>query len=274
MKTMTQIKRLAAAVVVGVAMTTLVACGSSPMLSQNPDTTRARAALSALQNDATLANYAAAARSDAEKAVKAAEQPQYDRAVSDHLAYIATNKVKIARALASVQRAEDQLEAVNAERDQILLATRIQEANIATQQASAARERVLALEKELAELQAKKSDRGMVFTLSDVNFDTGKAELRPGTTAQFDRLADVLRKNPEQRIIVEGHTDNVGSDELNMSLSLRRAEAVKSYLINKGVNESMISATGKGKNFPVTSNSTPEGRQKNRRVEVIIENKE
>lgn len=314
-----RINRLAAAIALILSAATLAACHSMP--PQNPSVAAARADLTALQNDPSLANRASAAIGDAEAAVQVAEKPQKDVAVGDHLAYIAVNKVKTARALASSRYTEDQLKTVSGQQDQIRLAARTQEAdqarlkaesaklaaaaaerntalavqktadaerNItlaeqkaaeaeraaasAEQQTDEAKARAMALEKELADLHAKKTDRGMVFTLSDVLFATGKADLKSGAAANFGRLAEALKKNPDQRVTVEGHTDDVGSDESNLSLSQRRAEAVKSYLVSQGVDAGLITATGKGEGFPVTSNSTASGRQKNRRVEVIIEN--
>lgn len=273
MKTHNQIKRLAAAIAVGATVLTLVACAST-VLHKNPAATAARADLTALQSDPKLANFAVAAIGDAERAVKVAEQPQSDWLVSKHLSHLAANEVKTARALASAQYAEEQLKAVDARRSQILLSSRTQEAEQAQRQTNIAKAQVSSLERELAELNAQKSERGMVFTRSDIVFATGKADLKPGAMANFDRLADVLRNNPEQRIVIEGHTDDVGSDESNLLLSQRRAESVKRYLVNQGVNSRMISASGKGEDYPVTSNSTAEGRQKNRRVEVIMENAE
>jgi outer membrane protein OmpA-like peptidoglycan-associated protein len=147
-----------------------------------------------------------------------------------------------------------------------------QQAAMSSQQADAANARASDLANELAALHAQKTDRGTVFTLGDVVFATGKADLKPGAMANFDRLATALSKQTDRHVTIEGHTDSVGSEDSNMSLSQRRADAVKGYLVNRGVDAGRISAVGKGEGFPVTSNSSAAGRQKNRRVEVIIEN--
>lgn len=283
--------RIASAMTVTITALTLLACQSAPV--QDPAVGVARTELGALQSDPLLAAYAPAAISDAESAVQQAERPQTDAAVKAHLALVAGNKVRTAHALASARYTEDQVKNASGQRDQIRLAARTQEADQARQQAEvssqkaaasavdtaraekltdAAVARTAALEKELSDLHAKKTERGMVFTLSDVLFASGKSDLKAGAMANFDRLADALNKQNDRHISIEGHTDNVGTDELNMTLSQRRAESVKAYLVNRGVAEARISATGKGKGFPVTSNSTAAGRQKNRRVEVIIEN--
>jgi len=290
--------RIASAITVAVGALLLVACQSPPLKS--PATDSARAELNQLEADPNLANRAPVAVKDAETAVQAAEAPQTDPAIKEHLAYLAVNKVKEAHALAAARYNDDQLKAASSQRDQIQLAARTQEADQAKQQASvaegqtaAAEQQVVAanqqagissqqaadattrandLASELAALHAQKTDRGTVFTLSDVVFATGRADLKPGAMADFDRVADALNKQPDRHITIEGHTDSVGSDDFNMGLSQRRADAVKAYLVGRGVSADRISAVGKGKGFPVTSNSTAAGRQKNRRVEVIIEN--
>lgn len=104
----------------------------------------------------------------------------------------------------------------------------------------------------------------------DVTFDTNSAELRPGLYNEINRVAGVLNQYPETLIRVEGHTDSKGSDEYNMNLSRKRANAVKTLLAMRGVAESRIEASGYGKTMPVATNDTEAGRQKNRRVEIRI----
>jgi len=128
------------------------------------------------------------------------------------------------------------------------------------------------LEKELADLNAKKTDRGSVITLSDVLFDTNKATLKPGAVPAIDRLTTFLKDAPDRGIQIEGHTDNVGADEYNQDLSQRRAEAVRQALVSRGIASDRISATGKGESLPIASNDSAGGRQQNRRVEIIIDN--
>lgn len=104
----------------------------------------------------------------------------------------------------------------------------------------------------------------------DVTFDTNSAEVRPGLYSEIDRVAGVLTQYPQNMIRVEGHTDSKGSSEYNMDLSLRRADAVKRLLIQRGVAESRIEEVGYGETLPVATNDTEAGRQKNRRVEIKI----
>ncbi|MGB5216877.1 MAG: OmpA family protein [Smithella sp.] len=104
----------------------------------------------------------------------------------------------------------------------------------------------------------------------DVTFDTGSSEVRPGLYSEINRVAAVLNQYPETFIRVEGHTDSVGTAEYNMNLSQRRANAVKTLLVLRGVAEHRIEIAGYGKTMPVATNDTEAGRQKNRRVEIKI----
>ena len=104
----------------------------------------------------------------------------------------------------------------------------------------------------------------------DVLFSTGKTELLPGAMTTIDKLASFLAEYPAKTVLVEGHTDNVGSDTYNQDLSERRAISVKNALIQAGVNGSRIDTSGLGESQPITDNSTSAGRLKNRRVEIVI----
>ncbi len=104
----------------------------------------------------------------------------------------------------------------------------------------------------------------------DVTFATNSAEVKPSLYSEINRIAGVLNQYPDTLIRVEGHTDSIGSDDYNMALSKRRAESVKTLLVQRGVAESRIEVVGYGKTMPVASNETEAGRQKNRRVEIKI----
>lgn len=111
-------------------------------------------------------------------------------------------------------------------------------------------------------------------TLKDVfdnlSFEFGKAIILPSSFPYLDELADVLTKDATWKLRIVGHTDNVGSDTANQKLSEKRAIAVSNYLVSKGIDASRITAEGKGETMPIASNDTPEGREKNRRVEFFI----
>ncbi len=104
----------------------------------------------------------------------------------------------------------------------------------------------------------------------DVTFDTGSVTVRPGLTAEIDRVAGVLIQYPQTLVRVEGHTDSVGTEEYNLDLSNRRAVAVKTLLVQRGVSESRLETSGYGETMPVATNDTEAGRQRNRRVEIKI----
>jgi outer membrane protein OmpA-like peptidoglycan-associated protein len=119
-------------------------------------------------------------------------------------------------------------------------------------------------------METRDSARGLVVTMADVLFDTGKYDLRPPTREALARLSGIALAHPGLRFEVEGHTDSVGSDELNQVLSQQRADTVRDYLIQQGLPAQGVTARGFGKTVPVADNSTAEGRQKNRRVELIV----
>ena len=110
-----------------------------------------------------------------------------------------------------------------------------------------------------------------IETLSGPHFDFDKATIRPSGKEKLDRVAKTMQDNPSMRILAEGHTDSIGSDAYNLRLSERRAESVKSYLVEKGVSPSRITTKGLGKSDPVASNATEEGRAQNRRVDIIAQ---
>ncbi|MFO7813809.1 MAG: OmpA family protein [Pelovirga sp.] len=130
------------------------------------------------------------------------------------------------------------------------------------------------LEAQIAELEAKKSERGLVITLGDVLFDINKSELRSGTQYTIDKLAAFLAEYPKRNVLIEGFTDSTGTAEYNQGLSEQRADAVRNALITRGVDSRRLKVRGYGVEFPVANNETAAGRQLNRRVEVIISDEE
>jgi outer membrane protein OmpA-like peptidoglycan-associated protein len=120
-------------------------------------------------------------------------------------------------------------------------------------------------------LEAEQTERGLVLTLGDILFATDSATLYSGTNARLDRLIEFLHDFPTRQLIIEGHTDNIGSSAYNQALSRKRADAVRSYLVEHGIESRLLIATGIGMQRPVASNATASGRQQNRRVEIIIQ---
>ena len=119
-------------------------------------------------------------------------------------------------------------------------------------------------------LQTRDTARGLIVNLSDVVFDTGKSTLKPGAREKLAKISGILVAHPGLKLEVEGHTDNVGTDESNQTLSENRASAVREFLVAQGVPSSTITARGYGEGRPVASNDTNSGRQLNRRVEMVV----
>jgi outer membrane protein OmpA-like peptidoglycan-associated protein len=120
-------------------------------------------------------------------------------------------------------------------------------------------------------LETKDTPRGLVVTMADVLFDTGKYDLRPPTREKLARLSGIILAHPGLNLEIEGHTDSTGSDELNQKLSEQRSSTVRSYLVDQGLSADTITSKGLGKAMPVADNGTAAGRQRNRRVEIIVE---
>ena len=110
-----------------------------------------------------------------------------------------------------------------------------------------------------------------IETLSGPSFDFNKAHLRPEGEAKVDHAVRLMQENPSMRVVVEGHTDSVGSDEYNQKLSEKRAEAVRDRMVQQGISASRITTRGMGKAAPVASNKSAAGRAENRRVEIIAQ---
>lgn len=185
-------------------------------------------------------------------------------------AQIAQEKILTAQAQEEMAKGTSQRQAVMLESRQREIDRNAQNATDARRMADASNSRANSLAGELADLKAKQTERGLVLTLGDVLFDTGGSSLKAGAYATMDRLATALKGGPGRSVAIEGHTDNVGSDENNQALSLRRAESVQTALMQRGVATGQITVLGRGENSPIASNDHPAGRQQNRRVDLIF----
>ena len=143
-------------------------------------------------------------------------------------------------------------------------------AEAARQQTADAESRTRQLEAQLKDLEAKKTDRGMVVTLGDVLFDTNQAQLKSGGLRNVQKLADFLKQYPPRKLLIEGFTDSTGSNSRNQELSDQRANAVRMALLDMGINADRITSRGYGEAYPVASNDNAAGRQLNRRGEIIV----
>jgi outer membrane protein OmpA-like peptidoglycan-associated protein len=203
-------------------------------------------------------NLARNALSSARTAVK--EKADGDEIV--HRAYVAEQRAKIALNRGNARASQKQIVQLGERREQLMLAAQSQKALTAQQR----------LQAQLSELSTKHNARGLVVTLGDILFDSNGTTLKPGGHKQVGRLAEVLQTAPDRKVIVEGHTDSLGTDEYNLNLSQQRADVVRQELIAKGVDKARVGSTGLGESTPVATNETSAGRQQNRRVEIIIEN--
>ena len=255
----------------------LGACASTPRTNAALDS--ARAAVQTAEADPNVNKYAALDLEAAKKDLAVAENAalHHQEAEIAQPAYLAAQNARLAQAHAAAKADDARVAAGQAERDQIMLAARnreVQNAKAATNVALAQRdqsaEEAARLKAEVEALKAKPTPRGLVMTLGDVLFDTGRAELNPGAARKLDPLAEFLKDHADRRVQIDGFTDSVGSDAYNQDLSRRRAEAVKSALLMRGIEGSRIGTEGYGKGYPVASNTDSGGRQLNRRVEVVI----
>jgi len=121
-----------------------------------------------------------------------------------------------------------------------------------------------------AVLETRDTPRGLVVNMGDVLFDTGRFDLRPAAREALAKLSGIVLSHPGLKLEIEGHTDSLGSIEFNQELSEKRAESVHRYLMEQGVPGEAVTARGFGKAKPVASNNTPEGRQLNRRIEIVV----
>jgi outer membrane protein OmpA-like peptidoglycan-associated protein len=243
----------------------LSACTTTPERIEALETARAIVPqVEASPRAGVAATYIAEARKSLDRANRLADDGgkvadiEYEAEIAAKNAQIANEKILTAQA-------REEIEKGTAERQAVLIEAREREARQKAQQVSI-------LEQELQALRAKPTERGMVLTLGDVLFDTAQATLKPAAYGTIDRLATALEKEPDRQVIIEGHTDSVGSDEYNQGLSQRRADAVKTALLERGVRSQQIQAVGKGEGTPVASNDEAGGRQQNRRVEMIFAN--
>jgi outer membrane protein OmpA-like peptidoglycan-associated protein len=229
---------------------------------------------------------ATSARAQASSAMDQASVAKSQASASAMEAGIARTDADVARTQANAAKGEADEARLDAEMSQIDAEIANKQANASQNEAQMAKNETSAalaaaadatgkneaLMLQLAGLQAKQTERGVQLTLGDVLFSTGRADLKAGSAAKLDQLVAALSNAPDRRIVIEGFTDSVGSNEMNQVLSQNRANTVSGYLTSHGVPASNITASGKGETLPVAGNENPAGRQLNRRVEVTIEN--
>ncbi len=284
----------------------LTACASGPKTTSLLD--QVRADYSQAQANPKIATYAALEMQSAAEALAKADAAAKSREsleTVDKLAYLTKQKIALATEVASRKSSEADIAGSAAVREQVRLDQRTMEANqarmkaeeaersaqaarnaaaIATQQKNVAQaneseaQRLAAeasarnqqLEAQLADLAAKKTERGLIITLGDVLFSVDQAKLNPEGVRMVQRLATVLQQNPKRAVLVEGFTDSTGTAPHNQELSERRAMAVRDALQDLGIARSQIAVRGYGQSYPVAANDTAMNRQLNRRVEIVL----
>jgi outer membrane protein OmpA-like peptidoglycan-associated protein len=284
---------------VAVSALSLGACVSTPA-GPPLEVVRLQGELDRLHGDQRVAGFADAELSRADSAVRilAVDGRRLDQEQFQHGVYIAERLVQTAEAAGLARYAEYQGKELGTERDRLVVEARSRDLIIAQATASAAlqqseRDRLDAemqrreaeasrsealsaraelemMRDRLVDLEARETERGLVITLGDVLFETGRSELKPGGQRELDKIAAALRDDRSATIAIEGHTDSVGGRDYNLDLSERRAASVRNYLAGQGIPASRLTSRGLGPDYPVATNSDAAGRQQNRRVEVVV----
>lgn len=260
---------------------------------------RARTVYAQIAADQNVATYAQGTLMEADNAIKAGEQASDYKEV-DHQAYLAERKTQVAKTVTEGKMAEKERDASSREKDQLVFQTKrqvdaksreLQESKMelaagAVVLSQAEKEKMDAeaqarkAEKEKAEnelfirelsrLVARQTDRGVTVTLGDVLFATGRATLSLQADDNIDKLVEFMSKYSYVNVLVEGYTDSVGKEDMNLALSLKRADAIKEKLVDKGINPQRITTKGYGEQYATADNNTIDGRKQNRRVEILL----
>jgi len=191
---------------------------------------------------------------------------QADAIIKERAAAIAEEKAEIAQEEAEIAKATAQLEEKTSALAKKKAALVKKEADMNEEIAARAHR----LEQELAKLKAEETERGLVLTLGDVLFESNRSDLKAESLHDLYVLVTFLKEHPNRNILIEGHTDSVGTEGYNLELSEQRVAAVRDFLVRNGIDLERISERGYGQAYPVASNATKSGRQENRRVEVVI----
>lgn len=242
----------------------LINCSGTPKKNEMLEV--ARSAYAFAEADHQVARSSPVALKKAADSLTRAEflwNDKQDRIAIEHYAYLTKKYVEIALEVAKLNLSEEKINEAGKARNKVVLKLRTREAEFA-------KTRAAQLASQLAQLQAKQTLRGLMITLGDVLFDTGRSNIRSGALRIISRLADFLREHTNRDILIEGFTDNIGAEIFNRRLSEKRARAVRNALVQLGTEQNRIKIRGYGESFPISSNDTSEGRQRNRRVEIII----
>jgi len=239
----------------------------------------AQSAYKEAESDANVQKNASVELYEAKRALDRADaewNDKHDAEETEHLATLASRRVEVAESWAVARASLAQAEVLRGQistnaKAMVTSAEQARaDAEAAKKSADEANAREAKLRTELSDLQARETARGLELTLGDILFGVDQADLKPGAMKSLYRLVTFLKQYPDRGVLVEGYTDSTGSDSYNLSLSERRADSVESFLVQNGVDAKRILARGYGKAYPVAPNETAEGRQRNRRVDVVI----
>lgn len=216
----------------------------------------------------TLRKQAEERQMNAQLAKQQAQQQAQESALAAQQAQMAAQQSQMQAAQAQAAKAQADAARARAEAEAADARARAAEANKSAESANAVREKLRAQLNNV--LATSETARGLIVNMSDVLFDTGKYTLKPETKITLAKVAGILQAYPGLKLQVEGYTDSVGGDEYNQKLSENRAGGVRDFLVSQGVSMNNISAMGYGKNNPVADNGTAQGRQQNRRVQLVV----
>jgi outer membrane protein OmpA-like peptidoglycan-associated protein len=263
----------------------LAACASNPQTTSLLEQTRVE--YRSAQASPDVATYAPQEMKLASDAMLKTENVAAERGGKnevDQLAYVARQKIALTQEVTKRRMAEADVANAGKQRTQLMLDQRTNEANAAQIRANNANQAALQaqndaanaqlrnaqLETQLADLAAKKTERGMVITMGDVLFGTDQSRLTAAGIATAQKLATLLQNNPQRNVLVEGFADSTGAADHNQALSERRAGAVQAALQQMGIASDRVAMRGYGESFPVVANDTELNRQLNRRVEIVL----
>lgn len=256
----------------------LAGCASGPRVDSSLDS--ARSVVAAAHADGRVKGDANAELAKADTALASADSSMARGAPLpdvDHQAYLADRYARAAEEHGKLLESQAAIADQDNRRNAVLLQARdadVRQATAVAQTqriaADSARAQAAGLELDLAALQAKQTDRGIVVTLGDVLFATGRSDLQGTSDHSIDTLTTYLKSHPERNVRIEGYTDSVGGEDFNQGLSERRASSVANALERRGIDAQRVMSQGYGESFPVASNASATGRQENRRVEVVI----
>lgn len=258
--------------------------GCSTTAEPNATLNRAHANYSSLQGDPQSMLMAPTEMSQAGEALRTADAAwaqQEKRQTVEHLAYLAQQRVAIARETSATKTWEKAgaaaINGADADRARADIAaarqtTQDKSVELAVVKAGAVQDKARAtdLEMQLKALNAKQTDRGDIVSLGDVLFDSNSADLRGSGQRDMTKLVAFFKQYPTRTALIEGFTDSQGDQDANVDLSQRRAMAVRDALVDQGVRTDRLSMRGYGDAYPVASNTTSAGRQMNRRVEIVL----